>query len=757
MEFFATCPMGFEQLLAGELRGMGLSQVRALRGQVAFAGGLADAYRACLWSRMASRVVLVLAHVDARDADALHAGLMEVAWEDHLPLDASFAVDAHGTNESLRNTQFVSLRAKDAICDRMQARLAGRPRVDVASPDVRVVVRLRGGRATCGIDLSGAPLFRRGYASAAIDVAPMRADYAAALLAAGGWYRFCRHDEPAITCLFDAAGTMLTEAAAQALDRAPGLVRPAWGFERWLGHDARAWDELLAEADARAECGAARSAALVLRADDVRGGMSRHARATLRAAGLDVALVGCDDPTGAHAPTLLAVDLCAFREGSEALEVSALGLLGTHVRGLPSDSSVAVLARDASVDAVTGLAPAQVVGTVVGRDPATIRSYGPLGAAAGDKTAAAPQRPSVALRDGTRVPVLVAASDQFAARLAKVARQRAKWARREDVSCYRVYDADLPDYAVAIDLYQGSRQMGDEAGERWLVVAEYAAPKGVDAGLAHRRLLDVLAIAPRVLSVDPANVTLRVRRQARGGSQYADGGAPDGAARTRRPDRSRDRLAPGAHLVDEGGLVFEVNLTERLDTGLFLDHRDVRARIRELAKGMRGSKRFCNLFAYTGTATCYAADGAAGHTTTVDLSRTYLDWARRNMRRNGFDGREHEYVQADVLAWVTEQRHGRSRWDLIFVDPPTFSNSRRMRSASFDVQRDHAELLIGVSRLLTRDGLAVFSCNLRGFAPDTDKLARAGVELEDITPSTIPEDFSRNAKIHHCYIVRRVR
>lgn len=354
---------------------------------------------------------------------------------------------------------------------------------------------------------------------------------------------------------------------------------------------------------------------------------------------------------------------------------------------------------------------------------------------------------------GAPVGVLVPASDQFAARLAKVARLRRKWARREDVTCYRVYDADLPDYAVSIDLFEGSETPG-----RWLQVSEYAAPRDVDPELARRRLVDVLAIAPKVLDVDPRDVSLRVRTRARGGSQYSEeGSAADARMRRQSRDDRRVPLPVGAHLVDEGGLTFEVNFSARLDCGIFLDHRETRARIREMMKRTTGSKRFLNLFAYTGTATCYAADGGALHTTTVDLSRPSLEWARRNMERNGFDGPEHEYVQDDVLAWVDDQRHSRNRWDLVFCDVPTFSNSARMRKSSFDVQRDHAELVIGVSRLLTRDGVGIFSCNLRDFRPDLETLGRAGVELEDITAETIPEDFSRNRRIHHAYLVRRVR
>ena len=396
-----------------------------------------------------------------------------------------------------------------------------------------------------------------------------------------------------------------------------------------------------------------------------------------------------------------------------------------------SSSSLTILARDGSADTIVGTEPTETIGVLLGRDEASMRLY-PVGERA--------ERPSVRLKDGSRIPVLVGASDQFAARLAKVAKERAKWARTEDVSCYRVYDADLPDYAVSIDLYEALAR-GRHPAETWLYIAEYAPPKGVDLTLARQRLMDVLAIAPRVLGVDPAHVACRTRTRARGGSQYAN---------------DADERRRVVRTIDEGGLDFEVDLGGHLDTGIFLDHRETRSMVREMAKRIPADGRFLNLFAYTGTATCYAADGGANHTTTVDLSRPYLDWAERNLKRNGFEG-DHRLVQADVLAWVDEQRHARgaARYDLIFCDPPTFSNSSRMRKSSFDVQRDHVELLIGVSRLLTRDGTCVFSCNLRNFKPDVDALARANVTIEDITAQTIPHDFARNQKVHHCYLVRR--
>lgn len=774
-DFFATCAKGFEPLLAAELSSLGTASVRTLQGQVAFSGSLADAYRVCLWSRIASRVVLVLAHGDAYDSDALYRTLSEVAWEDQLPLDATFAVDAHGTNNNLRNTQFVALRAKDAICDRCQAKLGGRPNTETHSPDITVTVRIRSERVTCGIDLSGTPLFRRGSGVFGKDdgLGGMRADYAAALLAAGGWYRCCRAENPVFVSMYSGAAALLVEAASVALDSAPGLHRLRWGFEHWLGHDVAVWHELLSEAEARAAVGAERASKVTLIGVDARPGSAAAARQALRSAGILVQPTVLADVSQLadtlaksgisqeEAKVLAVADLTWLAPTDQVNELSALSTLANLNRALPSETSLVSISFTLALDSALGLEPHATYATMLGRNDAFMKCYTTNPNAVSCYT-------QIALKDGTTVPVMVPASDQFAARLAKVVRLRNKWARKEDITCYRVYDADLPDYAVAIDVYQASESSRySDVGARWLVIQEYEAPKTVDMELAHRRLLDVLSIAPRILNVDASNVFVRVRKHAKGGSQYADGGKMGSPAqsrgnranRTPQKHESRNikafRTAPGAHLVDEGGLVFEVAFSDRLDTGIFLDHRNVRAEVREMAKQTQGSKRFLNLFAYTGTATCYAADGGAKHTTTVDLSSTYLEWAQRNMAHNGFEGPEHEFVRADVVRWISEQRRTPNRWDLVFCDPPTFSNSKRMGRDVFDVQRDHAELLIGISRLLTQNGVCLFSCNLRGFKPDTEKLNRFGVQIEDVTQGSIPEDFSRNVKIHHCYLVRR--
>jgi 23S rRNA (guanine2445-N2)-methyltransferase / 23S rRNA (guanine2069-N7)-methyltransferase len=309
----------------------------------------------------------------------------------------------------------------------------------------------------------------------------------------------------------------------------------------------------------------------------------------------------------------------------------------------------------------------------------------------------------------------------LANRLRKNAKGLEKWRRRHDVHCYRLYDADLPEYAVAVDVYEGERL--------WVNVQEYEAPRSVDPKAARRRLREALGVIPEVLAIPDEQLFFKIRRQQKGKAQY-------------------ERLGEAGrfHEVTENGLRFLVNFEDYLDTGLFLDHRETRRLLGELAAG----RRFLNLFGYTGTATVYAAEGGAPSTTTVDMSRTYLEWARRNLALNGFSGSGHELVQAECAQWLG--RLGGRPYGLIFLDPPSFSASKRMRG-TLDIQRDHVPLIRDTLRLLEPKGTLIFSTNLRRFRIDVDALH--DLSLEDVSAATLPKDFARNPRTHSCWMIRR--
>ena len=761
LEFFASCLPGLEQALAQELKSFGIERVRPLGGGAAFFCEADAALRACLWSRLASRIMLVVGRVNAGDAELLYAGVYDIAWEDVLADGATMAVRAHGANDELRNTRFTALKVKDAIADRMRAQRGVRPEVDTVAPRASVDVRIRDRRATVSLDFSGEALSRRAYlASDDKEDAALACSLAAGALALGGWDELVRKGaffvDPACS-----DGIVLVEAALMACDGAPGLLRKKWGFQGWANYEDGVWQKLHAEACERFAAGLARlgatppdriaeselikqplpdpdrihflgtttSSPLITRArNHVRHAGLRSVVSVEQASAADIAQVvgehkalsrahvqmvasNLDALSRADAPALVQADEAAFAAAA------ALAREGSRYVAIGAQDVASRFGAEPLMRQSVGRGRVEVPVEVFDVRPAGVRLV-----QIPDLQGGAPQG----------VEVFEAASEQFAARLRKVFKERRKWAQREGVSCYRIYDADLPDYAVAIDWYTGA---GDARGNDYLHIAEYAPPASVDADKARRRFKDVLSIAPVVCGVRPDHVFSKTRVREKGGGQYRNAGG-------------RAYVTS----VEEGGCHFEVDLAGRLDTGIFLDHRLTRELVRSKAAGAR----FLNLFAYTGTASVYAASGGAKSTTTVDLSQNYLDWARRNMEANGFSGEAHEFVKSDVMRWITETRHTNRRFELIFVDPPTFSNSKAMGKRTWDVQRDHVELLIGVSRLLAREGgEAIFSCNLRSFKPNIDELAKYGIAIEDISEQTIPEDFARNPKIHKCYLVRR--
>lgn len=314
-------------------------------------------------------------------------------------------------------------------------------------------------------------------------------------------------------------------------------------------------------------------------------------------------------------------------------------------------------------------------------------------------------------------------AQMVANRLRKNLKRLNGWRRRNDITCFRAYDADLPEYAAAIDVYE---EEGGQ-GRRFLHVQEYQAPAKIPEEVTERRLDELLAAAVAVFELPPAHLALKTRARGKGGSKYG-------------------RMAERAEFVPvrEGPVRLQVNLFDYLDTGLFLDHRPVRRRIGGLAAG----KRFLNLFCYTASVTAHAAVGGAASSVSVDLSATYLDWARRNLAMNSVTSGNHRFEKADVMRWLEQDR---GSYDLIFCDPPTFSNSKS--ADDFDVQREHVRLLRLAMARLAPDGLLLFSNNYRRFRLDDEAVA-AFADACDITPSTLDEDFRRNPRIHACWELR---
>jgi len=715
---FATAPKGIPSLLIEELAALGAADVRESVAGAAFSGDLALAYRVCLWSRLASRVLLPLAaDLPATDGDTLYAGVRALPWEDHLAAEGTLAVDFTARRSRLSHSRFGAQKVKDAIVDRLRDLTGTRPSVDRMAPDLRINVHLDRDRATVSLDLSGDSLHRRGYRREPV-AAPLKENLAAAILVRAGWPAVAEEGGSLVDPMCG-SGTLLVEAALMAGDIAPGLLRSRFGFQGWKGHDAALWEALMTEAQVRRSAGEARIPGLWGR--DADPAAVRAARVNADAAGLAGridfergALADLVPPPGAP-PGLVVVNPPYGQRLGEARELADLyRVLGERLRAGFSGWHAAVFTGNPELGKSMGLRAR--------------RQHALYNGAIACKLLHFDVDPRWFVQDaGTRPAPLAEpgpGARMFANRVTKNLRHLGRWARREGICCWRVYDADIPEYALAVDLYEGDR--------RWVHVQEYEAPGTVDPRRARLHLREVMTVLPQVLAVDPGQVHFKVRRRQRGREQYG-------------------KLAEEGrfHEVREGAARLLVNFTDYLDTGLFLDHRLTRALIGDLAEG----RRFLNLFAYTGAATVHAAQGGAAATTSVDLSRTYLDWARRNLELNGLAGEQHALVQADCLQWLADAARRREpRYGLVFLDPPTFSTSKRM-TGTLDVQRDHVKLIRLAAGLLEPDGVLIFSNNLRRFRMDREALAE--LVIADITRATLPKDFERNPRIHNCWRITR--
>jgi 23S rRNA (guanine2445-N2)-methyltransferase / 23S rRNA (guanine2069-N7)-methyltransferase len=656
-------------------------------------------------------VFLSLGSIEASSANSVYEGVKRMDWRRHFAPGATLACDCSGGNESIRHTIYGSQLLKDAVCDSLRESTGERPNIQPEQPDVLLHLHVEGKEALVSLDFSGESLHRRGYRSEG-GRAPLKENVAAAMLLRAGWQDMAQQGGTLLDPMCG-SGTFLTEGALIAADIAPALDRAYFGFLKWRGHDAELWSRLRAEAlDRRA----ARTARRCILGSDIDSEAVRMALANAEQAGVAAwihvekrALADVMRPKGEG--LIVANPPYGERIGAESGLPALYSELGSLLRERFQGWQAAILTGNPPLARNLGIYAKRTHRVFNGTIECRLLRF--------DLNEASAQRPAEEVRaDWSSRP----GAQMFANRLRKNLQRLEPWAEREHIDCFRVYDADMPEYSFAIDLY------GREG--RHVYVQEYAPPKSVNQESARERRREALAVLPDVLQVPVARVHSRVRKPQKNTEQYEKRG--DAAER---------------HVVQEAGLRFWVNFRDYLDTGLFLDHRITRS----MLKGWAKDADFLNLFCYTGSATVYAAAGGARSTTGVDLSNTYLDWAHENLMLNGFRGDNHALYRADCLAWLEEAEQRGPQFDLIFLDPPTFSNSKRMEGV-LDVQRDHVGMIRRSLKLLRPAGRLVFSTNNTRFKLDTEALA--DLAIEDISAATLPKDFERNARIHRCYVVK---
>lgn len=733
---FATCPRGVEVLLAAELAGFGATEIKERNGGVSCKGELVTAYRACLWSRLASRVLMPLSTFETPDADALYAAAKAIDWTDLFGAQNTFAIEVAGHSPTLTHTHYAGLRVKDAIADVFREKNGERPNVDTEKPDIRIHLHLDKQQATLSLDLAGDSLHRRGYRARSVE-APLKENLAAAILIRAGWPALAAEGAPLLDPMCG-SGTLVIEAAMVAADIAPGLARARFGFESWLDHNPKTWRELREEAEARKAAGLARTLP-PMRGQDLEAGAIKSARQNAERAGFGDRLqwqtgdASLAQPFGDRPGLLVTNPPYGERLAAEAEVIKLYSLFGAALKQNFHGWHASVFTGRPDLGPRLGLRTVSQYALYNGALPCKLLNFEvPLPQTNIDGEVLAP----------------VGGGEEFGNRLRKNLKHLGKWAQRKGVSNYRLYDADLPEYAVAVDVYSvqkptpwsaASKKGGGDGGELHVHVQEYAAPKTVDPIKAEKRLREALSQIQQILEVPGSRIHYKLRKSQKGTAQY------------QKQDEREEFLQ-----VLEHGCKLWVNFEDYLDTGLFLDHRPIRQRIQQEAAG----KRFLNLFCYTGSVTVHAAVGGAAQTVSVDLSNTYLEWAQRNLELNDFyladtERRSslenpHRLLRADCLAWLQEQSE-KSRppqFDLILCDPPTFSNSKKMEG-TLDTQRDHVALIQHCVKLLAPQGVLYFSTNRRGFKLDTEALA--GLAIKDITGQTLDEDFKRPPPAHKCW------
>lgn len=741
LELIATTAFGLEAVVKRELADLGYEGKIIAPGRIRFAGDATAICRTNLWLRTADRVLLQMAGFPARDFDALFETTKGLDWNAWIAADGAFPVIGRSLKSQLSSVPACQRAVKKAVAESLK--LAHQTdSLPETGAQYKIEVAILKDQVTLTIDTTGPSLHKRGYRQQAAK-APLKETLAAAMILLSFWDR----DRPLIDP-FCGSGTIPIEAALIGRNVAPGLNR-SFAAEAWPNIAEALWDEARTEARDLAQADFPGR----LMGTDIDQRALRSARHNAEQAGVAEQVhfqersferltskrkFGCvitNPPYGQRMgesrdleslyqsipevlrklPTWSHFILTSY-PGFETLIQRPADRRRKLYNGRiectyyqfhgprPSDAHrTDALSEDKDRERA-------VVCAETTESPSAGSS---LPSTSGTQTSAPTRQDSRPVFGGLSEKAFEQA-ELFRRRLEKRARHLRRWPSKQGITCYRVYERDIPEIPLVVDRY-----------EDHLHIAEYERPHDRDLG-EHADWLDLMVrTAGETLEVDRRNVFLKRRRRQRGTIQH-------------------EHLAEQRYeiTVKEGDLQFVVNLSDYMDTGLFLDHRITRGMVRDVAEGAN----FLNLFGYTGAFTAYAASGGAVRTTTVDWSGTYLDWAKRNLSLNGFTGRQHRFMRCDALTYV-RQLPNVATYNLAVVDPPTFSNSKRTDEV-WDIQRDHSALLNELLARMNRGGVIYFSSNFRRFK--LDEAALGAAQIREISKQTVPPDF-RNRRIHRCW------
>jgi 23S rRNA (guanine2445-N2)-methyltransferase / 23S rRNA (guanine2069-N7)-methyltransferase len=714
--WFVTVPRTLERLLAQEIRNCGGKNLIEHQAGVLFSGTLENAYSVILWSRLASRVLLQLNGFNAEKPGDIYHGVKGICWSRHLNPDASFVVHCAAKSTFFRNTEYVKKIVKDAIVDQFRELTGQRPSVSRTDPDIGVHLFINQNDVRLSLDLTKGSLHRRGY-RVQHGEAPLRENIAAAILIRAGWPEQFKN-YPGLVDPMCGAGTIVIEAALMAANIAPGILPGSGGLNGWKGHDQRIWSDMVHNAENLRRIGLKQPMHIL--GYDKDSEMINIARKNAARAQIEHSVAfECADFQDVRPPKSCQSGLIAVnppygrRLSSHKNPVDIYQNLGRSWEQNFSNWKAVVLTSEKVYARAVGLRASKLNSIFNGNIQCVVVQFD-----VNAQNKWIKYDPGIGYQFGLepRIKYSSSQSDALMNRLKKNHRALHSWLKRNRISCYRLYDADLPEFSAAVDVYQ----------DKWAIVQEYVAPAKIDPVKANDRLHTILDVVAEHLNLDIEHIFLKRRRKISDNQQYE------------RIDDSNK-----FEEVVESGLRFLVNFSDYLDTGIYLDHRPLRSTIREITK----EKKFLNLFSYTSTATVYALAGGASFARSVDTSNTYLAWSEANLKRNKCNPDRYSLVRSDCLEWLDVDTE---RYDVIMCDAPTWSVGKDRRP--FDIQKDHVTLVKKAMKKLKPSGSLFFSTHFRKFKIDYDQLKQFAIE--DITARSIPKDFARNKRIHQCWEVK---
>ena len=723
MIFFATSAANQGDLIAEEARKAGAERVRVTPSGVDFEGYLETGYRFCFETRISSRLLMGLFVDDDIISDKeLEEATAMLPWEEYIDPTKTLKVTCTTQNcRYITNSHYGALKVKDGIVERIREKFNGeRPYIEIHEPDLTVHVHIEDTTVKWYVDFSGENLSMRGYRGEQTE-ALLKEHLAAALIGRSEWRKSVNDGNPLpFYDPFCGSGTIAVEAALMATDTAPGLLRKKpYPFESLPNFDKEAFDRVVEEAEERRRKAIDERDISIFASDISRTAVEISKAAALKAGVYDFISFSVQDFTKLEKPPVSKGCIVTDPPYGERMTVRDIDLLyentGKVLQNVFKGWDATILTGNSELLSNIDMKPDRTNTLFNGGIMCQAAHYHIFT----DEEREAMMQKALEKKKQRQAEPLTPGAEMAYNRLMKNLKEITPLMKEQGVECYRIYDADMPEYSASIDIYMG----------KWVVVSEYAAPDTIDPEDAKRRLGELVRATEKATGIDEDFIYVKERSRQKGKGQYT-------------------RLAANNKMMvaRENGVRFLVNFTDYLDTGIFLDHRPVRMMIQEMAK----DKRFLNLFCYTGTATLNAIKGGALSTVSVDASSTYLAWMEENLKLNGYSTVFGNLLyKSDVIDWLWDTY---DKFDLIFCDPPTFSNSKDRRG-SFDVQRDHVKLIDAAAMHLSPGGTLIFSNNYRKFKLDPEVIEKYVVE--DITEKTIGDDFKRDMKIHHCYLIRK--